>query len=264
MGELEAALTLRADGDGVWRGRADPAFEANNGMYGGMTAALLLKAVLSEATREGSAASLNVNFMRVVTPGSDIVIRTRRMGATRSLQTWTAELAVADETCAIASVVTAQRRDSAGFVQPVMPDVSAPDGIAEFYPPNGFGRRSPVRAVLGGDFTKGSPLGRTHSATWVRELSGRPIDAVQIAYLCDNYAPRTLYMDTGMRASSTVIYSVYFLATDAELAAVGDDYTLIDVIGTRAAQAAVGSRANLWSRDGVLLATTEQLCWYRS
>jgi hypothetical protein len=35
------------------------------------------------------------------------------------------------------------------------------------------------------------------------------------------------------------------------------------MIGTRVERSTVGSRANLWSRGGALLATTEQLCWFR-
>lgn len=89
------------------------------------------------------------------------------------------------------------------------------------------------------------------------------MDAVQIAYLCDNYAPRAFYIGKGMRPSSTVTYSVFFVATPEEISLVGEDFTLIDAIGTRAIDGTAGSRVNLWSRSGTLLATSEQLCWYR-
>jgi hypothetical protein len=57
--------------------------------------------------------------------------------------------------------------------------------------------------------------------------------------------------------------SVYFHATDDEVAAVGDDYFLNEATGTRGEHSTSGQQARLWSRDGALLATTEQLCWYR-
>ena len=91
MGDLETALKLDGAGDGQWRGRADPAYEAANGMYGGMTAALLLKAVMSEGNAQGTASALTVNFVRTVTPGSDIAIHTRLLGAGRSIQNWSAK-----------------------------------------------------------------------------------------------------------------------------------------------------------------------------
>jgi acyl-CoA thioesterase len=44
---------------------------------------------------------------------------------------------------------------------------------------------------------------------------------------------------------------------------VGDDYVLNEATGTRGEHSTSGQQARLWSRDGALLATTEQLCWYR-
>ena len=56
---------------------------------------------------------------------------------------------------------------------------------------------------------------------------------------------------------------MFFHATDDELAALGDDDVLIDATASRAESATVGAQARLWSRGGVLLATTEQLGWFR-
>ena len=57
--------------------------------------------------------------------------------------------------------------------------------------------------------------------------------------------------------------SVYFHAADAELAALGDDEVLLDVSASRAESSTVAAHACLWSRAGSLLATTEQLGWFR-
>lgn len=265
MGDLETALKLHAAGDGQWRGRADPAYEAMVGMYGGMSAALILKAVVSEPSVQGAASALSVNFVRSVPPGSEIVVRTQPLGGSRSVQNWLAQLSLAgsSDVCVTASVVTTARRESDGFVQPTMPVVPPPEDLDVFYPPGTFGQQSPVRVALGAAFDKGSHLGQTHSAAWIREVSGRALDAVQVAYLCDNYAPRAFYLGKGPRPSATIVYSVYFVATADELAEVGDDFTLIEAIGAGAAHATVGSRVNLWTRSGKLLATSEQLCWFK-
>ena len=85
MGNLDTALKLDAAGDGHWRGRADRAYEANNGMYGGMTAALILKAVISEPRIQGTSSAFTVNFVRAVPPGSEIEIGTRLLGGSRSI-----------------------------------------------------------------------------------------------------------------------------------------------------------------------------------
>jgi hypothetical protein len=89
------------------------------------------------------------------------------------------------------------------------------------------------------------------------------LDHVQLAYLADQYAPRSFFWGAGMRPSATITLSVYFHATADELAAVGTDYVLNDATGTRGEQSTSGQLARLWSRNGALLATTEQLCWYR-
>ena len=56
--------------------------------------------------------------------------------------------------------------------------------------------------------------------------------------------------------SATMTLSVYFLATAAELDAVGDGYLLSEAIGTRGADATCGQRARLWSEQRALIATT--------
>ena len=105
--------------------------------------------------------------------------------------------------------------------------------------------------------------GDTRGLLWVRDANGRALDDLQLAYLADQYAPRSFFWGDGMRPSATITLSVYFHATPAELAAVGTDYVLNEATGTRGVQSTSGQQARLWSRDGVLLATTEQLCWYR-
>jgi acyl-CoA thioesterase len=265
LGNLENALAIRRAGDALWRGHTDPAYEGHTGMYGGYTAALLLKAIVSEPGAAGAPSALTVNYVRALPPGTDVDIRTRLLGATRSIQNWTVEVGVAgtQDVSAMATVVMTTRREIDGLVQPVMPEVPLPEAVEPQTFPSRFGRQSPVRPVLGMVLNEGSHLGRTHSAQWIREISGRPIDAVQIAYLCDNFPPRAFFTGKGLRPSSTVTYSVYFVGTPEEIASVGDDFTLIDVIGSRAVNGTAGSRANLWSRTGHLLATSEQLCWYR-
>ena len=86
---------LRSDGNHVWVGLADPRQEATVGMFGGWTAALLLRAVLSDATGQGSASTLTVHFIKAIMPGSEIKIRTQNIGGGRSLSIWQAEVQVA-------------------------------------------------------------------------------------------------------------------------------------------------------------------------
>jgi acyl-CoA thioesterase len=106
-------------------------------------------------------------------------------------------------------------------------------------------------------------LGATRSLMWLLEGSGRPLDAPLLTLLSDIGPPRVFYVSSQPRPSATVTLSAYFHATPEELAVGSGDYVLSDMVGTRIEQSTAGSRTNLWSRSGVLLATAEQLAWFR-
>jgi hypothetical protein len=76
-------------------------------------------------------------------------------------------------------------------------------------------------------------------------------------------APRSWYWNEGPRLSAALALSVYFHATAAELADVGDDDLLSEAFGTRGADSTSEEHLRLWSRQGALLATSEQMAWCR-
>ncbi len=139
-----------------------------------------------------------------------------------------------------------------------MPTVPDPEVLEELYAPGPQGQQTVIRPITG-EFASGD----SSSCHWVRDRSRRPLDHLQLAYLADQYAPRPYYWGPGLRQTATITMSIYFYATDDEMEDVGDDYLLIEATGTRGEQAISGQQAGLWSRPGALLATTEQLCWYR-
>lgn len=259
---IDEALTLRAVAESEWNIRADERYEANTGMFGGWTAAVLLKSVLDDTRAQGTVSALTVHYAKRIPPGSELVLRTRIMGGSRSLGYWQTELSLAGDAqvAAFATVLLASRRASDLFSEPVMPEAPAPESLANISPPGTFGERTLQRMAVGMPIFNQTV---TRSLAWVRETSGRAIDAVQLAYLADAYAPRIFFKSPGPRPSSTITMSVYFHATEAELRDVGDDYVLSEAIGTRAEHSTVGSQVRLWSRMGTLLATSEQLCWFR-
>lgn len=260
MVTLDDALRLTPVGVGEWRGFADPGFEANTGMFGGWTAALLLNAVLLDERAVGAPLSLSLNYVRRIAPGSEILVRTRCCGGSRSVMTWMSELNIGEDVMTIATIALGIRRASDGFTECVMPTTADPASVPLFHPPDAFGKNKDVRPML--NFP---PFNRddSRSLDWGRMLSGRPLDYPQLALICDAMAPRIFYRGAGPRPSSTLTLSAYFFATPEELAAVGGDYTLTEAFGTRAESSIVGAGVRVWSRQGALLATSEQLCWFR-
>jgi acyl-CoA thioesterase len=257
---IAESLTLRPDGDGRWLAHADPDHQSITGMFGGWTAGVLLGAIMR--TSEGAAApsAMTVNYLGAVPPGDDVAVTVEHLGGGRSIGHWRAEVrpTTADDLLATALVAMTSRRPSEPHLQVTMPDAPDPAGLERIFAPSPQGLHSDIRLVSG-EYNSGD----SRSSGWVRDVSGRPLDHLQLAYLADQYAPRSFFWGEGFRPSATISMSVYFHATDAELAAVGDDYILNEATGTRAEQSTSGQQARLWSRSGTLLATTEQLCWYR-
>jgi len=259
---FDESLALTAAGPGRWAGIASPRYEAVIGVFGGWTVALLLKAVLAEPEASGSPVSITVNFIAALPPGADIVIDVVRLGATRSLAHWRCDLRLAcgDSIVATAIVIMAKRRASDSRTEPTMPDVPPPEELPGYFPP--FAKNPPMESRSP---MPPPPFNNPDSRTvnWEREASGRAIDMLTLALLSDLGAPRVYLVSPGPRPSATLTLSVTFLAGPEELAACGDDFILADMIATRIEQSTVGSRKDMWSRAGTLLATSEQLCWFR-
>jgi acyl-CoA thioesterase len=262
MSDLEEALALQPIENGSWRAFADPRYEAATGMFGGWTAAILLRGVLDDASRVGSPSAITVNYVGKVEVGTDVIVRARRVGGSRSVHHWQSELLANDDGRVLAHAISvfAERRETDGFTEQSMPAVPAPDTLEEFHPPGPHGERTSIRPITGNPpFARDS----TSSTCWVRETTGRRLDHMQLAFLADANAPRSFFWSDGPRLSATMTMSVYFPGTDEEIAAVGDDYLFNETIGTRGDMATSAQQTRLWRADGVLLATSEQMCWYR-
>jgi acyl-CoA thioesterase len=265
MSSFDESLALHPLGSGRWRAQADRRHESISGMFGGWTAALSLQAVLQEARAEGSTAlpaALSVQFVDRIAPGEDVVLAVTRLGGGRSLAHWRAELLSADgdRVLAHATVALVNRRESDGHVEPVMPAAPDPTSLEEFRAPGMQGQQTMIRPIWGfPPFNQSS----TASGAWLQLAEPRALDHTLIAYLADQFAPRSFYWSEGPRPSATLTMSVYFHATGSELDASGSDYVLNEVVGTRGEQSTSGAQLRMWSRSGALLATSEQLCWYR-
>jgi acyl-CoA thioesterase len=100
------------------------------------------------------------------------------------------------------------------------------------------------------------------SLAWVRSRSG-PIDKALLAMVTDNSPPRVMYALGHSVMSTTLSLTAYLHATEQDLAAIGEDFILIECDGQVGNDGASDERSNYWSRDGRLLATSVQLAWYR-
>lgn len=261
MTQLDDSLALTHLAEGRFSACADPRYEANSGMFGGWTAALMIRAVAQDSRASGNCSFLSLQYLNMIAPGAMLTLTTHPVGGSKSIMAWQVDVTSegADTPSAIATVIMTHRRESNTHTEPRMPDAPIPESLPPFSPPGKFGH------IVQNRLTRGVPFagGDTISHGWVREMSGRSMDAAQLAFLSDVYAPRIFHISAAPRPSSTVALTLTILAGPDELASVGDDWILSDVAGTRIEQSQVGSSARFWSRDGKLLATGEQLCWFR-
>jgi acyl-CoA thioesterase len=263
VGDLEQALALDRVDDRHWSVTADPDHVSVNAMYGGWTVGVMLGAVEQAAAHHDvTPSAITANFVRRIEPGSHLDISVRGLGGSRSISHWLVEMtsSEAEGTLATASVVLSAPRPSDSHLEAVMPDGPDPETLGVFHPPGSQGDQVVMRPITGFP-----PYGRTdtRSTAWVRDISHRRIDYRQLAYLSDLRAPRSFHWSDGPRPSATMTLSVYFHATEDEVARVGDDYLLSEAFGVRGSWSTSEEHLRLWSPDGELLATSEQLARYR-
>lgn len=260
MGNVGEAIELRPDADGRWLAHADHDHESITGMFGGWTSATVLNAVLRSADNAAVPVSMTINFVGSIPAGVEVVVDVERVGGGRSIHHWRASMRQVGESAVLATamIVLAERRATDPHVELTMPDVPDPATLERIYAPPPQGLQTEIRLVSG-EIASGD----TRGCIWVKDVSGRALDHLHLVYLADQYAPRSFFWGVGLRPSATITMSVYFHATPEEIAAVGTEYLLNEAVGTRGESSTSGQQARLWSRDGILLATSEQLCWYR-
>jgi acyl-CoA thioesterase len=261
MSDLEEALTITNVGIDRWRALADPRFESTNSIFGGWTAAVILRSVLASAENLMSPSAITINYVSMIPAEEEVIIRVDELGGSRSLRHFRAELCSMNEDRLFASaiVLLSARGPSDQFTEPRMPPAPSPELLEPINPPGPYGQRTVRRPVEGyPPFNRDS----TFSVDWVRDMTGRRVDYCQLAYLSDSYTPRSFFWSSQPRKSATISMTVHFHATNEEVDSIGDDYLLIEAIGVRGSDRTCGQQSRLWRRDGRLLASSVQMHWF--
>jgi len=79
----------------------------------------------------------------------------------------------------------------------------------------------------------------------------------------DHSPPRAMYALGPGVSTTTLSLTAYLHATTEEIAEIGEDFVLVECEGRVGNAGASDERSSYWSRNGKLLATSEQLAWYR-
>lgn len=257
-------ISLRAVAPGRWT--TDAALEWRNpggGLWGGYALGLCIRALEAEPEAVGEALSMTLTYAASL-PSGALDVRTRRLRQGGSIGVWEVELRPQGvEEVGVHGMVTLARRPATPpFAFATMPAAPRPEDLPSPDHPGGaahFGASAFERRTLDGFPPK--PGGDSRSLAWVRPRRGG-WDKALLAMVTDNSAPRAMYALERVR-TTTLSLTVYLHAQADELAALGDDFILIECEGRVGGGGASDERSSYWSRDGRLLATSEQLAWYR-
>jgi len=263
----EACGLTRRD-DGVLVGHTSPAYWNFAGPFGGLTAAVMLRAVLDDPARQGTPMAMTINFGGLVGEG-EFELTPALVRGGRTTQHWSVELRQRDKVLTTASFVFANRVETWAHQPATMPDVPPPESIE----PLDTTRWMPWLSNYRFRFVAGAPtlarrihdpLHSQRSVLWLDDRQPRPLDWLSLAALSDAFFPRVLHARGIAAKMGTVTLSTYFHVDEAELAAQGSGPVLGVADGDRFCRNFQDQRIQLWGRDGRLLAVGSQMLWYDS
>ncbi len=259
---FDRTIALNALGAGRYRAAAQPDYWNLVGPFGGATGAMLLNSALIAPDRLGDPVALTVNFAAPMAKAA-FEVNTTASRTGRSTQHWNIELIQNANTIATASAVFALRRESWHRNEITMPDElpSAQSlGVLDRAAPMPWFNHYDLRPIRTLGSTR-DPQVCTHA--WIRDEPPRALDFPALAAICDTVMPWMFRRRKEMIPVSTVSLSVYFHVSSAELASVGSEHVYTKSYGQICHSGFMDSNALVWSRAGILLATTQQMMWVK-
>jgi len=263
---FDNATYLNQQETGVYFGHTSANYANMIGPFGGVIASTLLRSILEHPDCIGSPVSLTVNYAAPV-KDKDFKIIAKPTRTNRSTQHWYVELLQNEQTVISSTAVTALKRNTWSSTELAMPEAPPFKEVTKLpmidVPP--WVQNYDIRIIKGAPraFTNDSV---TDSVTlqWIEDMPKRKLDYLSLTSICDAFFPRIYVRRDPFVPIGTVSLTIYF-HIDAS------------TLGKERAQPVLGhSRAinfnegfydqtgEIWSSNGVLLATTTQLVYYKA
>lgn len=262
---FDLALELESGAGRQLRGATRTEWANMVGPFGGITAATLLHAAERHPDVVGDPLALTVNFLAPIADGA-FEITPRIVRTNRTNQHWLIELSQGGEPKTTASAVFGIRRDTWSDTELATPVVPGPEDAA----PGSFSgmvvwaRNYDMRFVTGAmPGVDDGPDPDSTTTVWVRDSRGRAIDYAALTAVCDVFYPRVYLRHGHAVPAGTITLTVYFHADRDQLDAQGADFVLASAHANRYTHGYFDQSAQIWGRDGALLATTHQLVYFK-
>jgi acyl-CoA thioesterase len=247
------------------RGRTLPEWANMVGPFGGITAAAIVRAIDTHPDRIGEPLALTVNYAAPVVDG-DFDLSLRVVRTNRTNQHWNVELRQDGEAKATATAVFATARETWADTEVRPPGAPPPEEVTPGSMAHvvRWAQLYDMRFVEGAMPRAGAqPSPSSTTTLWVRDKAQRPVDYPALTALCDVFYPRVYLRRGGVAPAGTISLTTYFLADRRQLDAVGGDFVLATAHANRFSGGYFDQSAKVWSRNGVLLATTHQIVYFK-
>jgi acyl-CoA thioesterase len=260
---FDRALMLERLSSGELRGQTSDAYWNFVSPYGGVTAATVLQAILLHPQRAGDPLALTVNFAAPIQRG-DFWITTELVRETRSTQHWAMRIVQGDTRATLVSAIAlfGARRNTWSLTEATPPPVMPPDSVPRLQPAAGM--QWPYMYDM--RYVRGRLMGENNDSithAWLRDAEPRPLDFLSLTSLCDAFFPRLFLRRPRMVPVGTVSLNIYFHVDQATVSMHGTE----PVLAVAQAQVFGGGyfdqQGQIWGRDTRLLATTQQIVWFK-
>ncbi|MGY3494310.1 acyl-CoA thioesterase [Bradyrhizobium sp. USDA 4502] len=255
--------------DGFWLGHTSMKYWGFIGPYGGITAATMLRAIMDHPNRRGEPLSMTVNMCDRIAEGP-FRIDARAVRTTRSTQHWIVELFQSEgEPLATATAVCVVRQEGWSHTVAKMAAAPAPELLRPYLsqsepPPPNWVKQYDLRFAGPDPELRDEPHAAPKSAMsvlWMRDLEPRPIDYTSIMSMSDAFFARLFHMLGVLVPFGTVTMTTNFHMPLAELE--GTSW-ILGIADANSFRSGYGDQtAQLWSRDGRLVASGTQATYYR-
>ncbi|CAM3461383.1 acyl-CoA thioesterase [Paracidovorax anthurii] len=267
---LDDALALSVTAPGRYTARTSPAYWNMVGPFGGVTAAVLLQAVMRHPDRLGDPLSLTVNYAGAIAEG-EFTVQADPVRTNRSTQHWTLSVLQAGPDGApvvttTATAVTAARRETWSLPDTPMPETPGPEGLERITRglPVRWLDRYDLRLVKGGIPQRWDGGGdNSLSQVWMRDEPQRPLDFCALAALADVFFPRVWLRRARQVPAGTVSLTVYFHAGRDPLAETGTGHLLGQARAQEFRNGFFDQTVQLWNQGGTMLASSHQIVYYK-
>jgi acyl-CoA thioesterase len=264
---LDADTALEFIEPGRYRGRTSKAYANFGGPFGGFTAACLLRSVLEHPKRQDVPVALTVNYCAAITEG-DFEITVREVRSGKSTQHWLVELTQGDVTAATASVVCGAHRAVWAHHPAEMPSAPAWSDVPVYdqFRPGGWLTQYEMRFLDGAPNPAPVQDGEVRPAfskLWMRDKGDRKLDYLSLACMSDAFIIRAFLARGKFVPVGTVTLTTYFHGTREMIEAQGTEPLLCTADANVFNDGFADQTAQLWGRNGRLLAVSNQIVWYK-